>query len=72
MARRRPWPRNADGYRTDAIMNVRAIRDILDDLDGLREYDRQTLRIAIMRMQVLAADIEKWLTLAKFGEPEED
>ncbi len=72
MARRRPWPRNADGYRTDAIQNARAIRGIVDDLAGLREYDRQTVRMALAELKVLSADIERYLTLAKFGEPEEE
>lgn len=72
MARRRPWPYTADEHRIAAISHARTIRTIVDDLDNLREYDRATIRMAIMRIQVLSADIERKLTLAKFGELEEE
>jgi hypothetical protein len=72
MARRRPWPENADGYRVNAIVAAREIRGIVDDLSDLREYDRATMRMALNELKVLSADIERWLTLAKFGQPEEE
>ena len=72
MARRRPWPENADGYRVNAIVAAREMRNILDDLSGLREFDPRTVRAAVNEMKVLSADIERWLTLAKFGQPEDE
>lgn len=72
MARRRPWPRTADDHRIASIQLARAIREIAEDLEGMREYDRITIQIAISRIQAHAADIERRQTLAKYGEPEED
>jgi hypothetical protein len=69
--RRRPWPRNADEHRIAAISSAREIRKIADDLDAMKEYDRATIKLAIAHLQAHSADIQRWLTLAKFGEPEE-
>lgn len=71
MARRRPWPHSSNEHRISAITAARAIRDIADDLGQEREWDRRTIEMALMHIKVYAADIERWLTLAKFGEVEE-
>lgn len=71
MARRRPWPVNADDHRLAALQLARAIQIIADDLDRLKEYDRITVKIAAAQLGRHAAHIEKHLTLAKFGEPDE-
>lgn len=72
MARRRPWPRTADEHRIDSIVLAREIRKIADDLGALAEYDRRTIQMALALMKCHSADIERLLTLAKFGEPEEE
>lgn len=71
MARRRPWPVNADDHRLAAIQLAREIQTIADDLDALKEYDRITVKLAAAKLGRHAAHIEKHLTLAKFGQPEE-
>lgn len=72
MARRRPWPRNADDHRIATIFLARAIREIAEDLETLHEYDRITIRMAAAQLIRHAADIERRQTLAKYDEPEED
>lgn len=71
MARRRPWPVNADEHRLMALQLARQIQIIADDLDAMKEYDRITIKIAAAKLGRHAAHIEKHLILAKFGEPEE-
>lgn len=68
MARRRPWPVNADEHRAAAVQLAREIQTIADDLDGMREYDRITVKLAANRISRHAAHIERHLILAKFGE----
>lgn len=71
MARRRPWPVGANGYRVTAYDLAGAIRDIADDLEKLKEYDRATIQLALAHIKAHAADIQRAMVLAKFGEPEE-
>lgn len=71
MARRRPWPVNADDHRVAALQLAKAIEIIADDLSAMKEYDRVTITIAAAKLGRHAAHIVKHLTLAKFGEPEE-
>ena len=72
MARRRPWPVNANEHRIAAAAHFRAVDEIAEDLEGLREVDRHTLMLALAKIRMHTAQGERHLVLAKFGEPDEE
>ena len=69
--RRRPFPRGAEEHRRAAISSAHRIREIADDLNDLNEYDRIVIKLALSEIRLRAGDIERWLTLAKYGVDEE-
>ena len=72
MARRRRWPLNVDDHRIAAAQRFQAIREIAEDLKAEKEVDRETLNLALAYIQMHAADGERYLTLAKYGDLVED
>jgi len=72
MAKRLPWPRNADDHRRATIQLAQAIEQIADDVLKLREYDRETVQLALTQISRHAAHIITHQTLAKYGQPEEE
>jgi hypothetical protein len=86
MSRRRPWPISANEHRIAGIAaahttrteHLAAIETIAVEVDQMRELDRMILQLALSNIRrhvaqadALQADIERHLTLAKFGHPEE-
>ena len=69
MARRRRWPLNVDDHRIAAAQRFQAIREIVDDLKAQHEVDQHMLNLALAYILMHAADGERFLTLARFGEP---
>jgi Asp-tRNA(Asn)/Glu-tRNA(Gln) amidotransferase C subunit len=86
MSRRRPWPVSANEHRIAGIAaahttrteHLTAIETILNDMERMKEYDRTLILLAVhrigrhvARIDALQSDIERHLTLAKFGEHSE-
>lgn len=70
MTRRRRWPDGAETQRQNAIAAIRSARDLTEYLRTLSEVDVRILRGVLADILVELSDAERYLVLARLGEPE--